>query len=86
MGHGLTVGGGARLQSGTGSDVSFLGLPGISRFEQKSYAVADLMVDYAINPRLMVSANLYNGLRPQVPGGRPRSTTGSRGICAWRCL
>ena len=60
IGHGLTVGGGARWQSGTWSDLSFLGLPNVSRVEQKSYAVADLMVQYAINPKLTVSANLYN--------------------------
>jgi outer membrane receptor for ferric coprogen and ferric-rhodotorulic acid len=54
------VGGGVRWQSGTWSDLSFLGLPNVSRVEQKSYAVADLMVQYAINPKLTVSANLYN--------------------------
>lgn len=60
LGRGLTVGGGARWQSGTWSDYSFLGLPGVSRAEQKSYAVADLMLQMPLTAQLTLSAHLYN--------------------------
>ena len=59
MGYGLPWAAGARYKAAPGA--TFLpGLPNVSRVEQKSYAVADLMVQYAINPKLTVSANLYN--------------------------
>jgi outer membrane receptor for ferric coprogen and ferric-rhodotorulic acid len=60
LGRGLTVGGGARWQSSTWSDYSFLGLPGVSRAEQKSYAVADLMLQMPLTAQLTLSAHLYN--------------------------
>lgn len=60
LGRGLTVGGGARWQSGTWSDYSFLGLPGVSRAEQKSYAVSDLMLQMPLTAQLTLSAHLYN--------------------------
>lgn len=60
LGRGMTVGGGWRWQSGTWSDYSFLNLPGVSRAEQKSYAVVDLMLQIPLTQQLTLSANLYN--------------------------
>ncbi len=57
VGHGLTVGGGLRWQSETYSD----GLgPNKARFTQASYAVVDLMANYAITPKIAATLNIYN--------------------------
>jgi len=57
IGHGLTVGGALRWQSEIYSDD--MG-PAKLRFVQPSYAVADLMLRYAFNPRLAATLNIYN--------------------------
>ncbi len=60
LGRGITLGGGLRWQSATWSDVSFLGLSGVTRAEQPGYGVADLMVKLPLTDQLTLAANLYN--------------------------